>query len=175
MGNKGIITFGIFTCCGVVISSDTDFMMGHINEDFDLYPHIQQFIQEVIIPNKKKQIKIFYTEGEKSCLNIKRKYSDYFYKIKEIISNNYSIEVKLKNIKHQIPINLLKIYSKSYFDIIKEKIIDIYDKKISNSNKAIRSICKGLKNEILKNFLDEELIIINIELSKLDELNIMIK
>ena len=76
-----------------------------------------------------KEIKILFTQGDKSCLNNK-----YFLEIKEKIKNEFKIDINLKLlVKHINPINFLKIYSKLYYDELKEGIIFYYDEKIKNS------------------------------------------
>ena len=51
----GCATFGIFTCCCTIISKDKVFWMGHIHEEFDIYPYFREFIKEIYSSNERNK------------------------------------------------------------------------------------------------------------------------
>lgn len=158
----GILTCGIFTCSAVVVSENNFLLMGHIYENYNFYKDIENFICNSIIPSNKNKIKIVFTEGQKASLNKKINYSQYFLNIKEKIEKAYNLEVELKPaIKHDNPINILKINNRSYYDGIKKKMIKYYDNRIKYSIALVKPKFKELKTQFLSNCLDEELIFLD--------------
>lgn len=130
----GAITFGIFTCSCIIITKNNAIMMGHINESFDLLPLIRDFIRDNCKEYENDEIKLLYTEGYRSCFNKERNYSNYMKEIKEEIKNEFQKEINIELLlKHNAPINLLKINCESEYKELKRRIALYYDTKIKSS------------------------------------------
>lgn len=173
----GAITFGIFTCSCIIITKNNAFMMGHINESFDLLPFIRDFIRDNCKENENDEIKLLYTEGYKSCFNKERNYSNYMKEIKEEIKKEFQKEINIELLlNHNAPINLLKINCESDYKELKRRIALYYDNKIKSCKKKyMKNIYQNNKNEFLKNCYDQELIIFHIEKNILKDIKVNVK
>ena len=156
--NIGLYTEGLASCSCVILSiiNDEVIFMSHIDETTDFKGMLYKYVSELQKEKNIIDIKFLYTLGtgpNYNEINFEKRFKNI---INEIESNNQfikKIEI-LKPIPNDFVANIFKFNNKDLFKKIKNKIINNYQKCITN---AKSNLSKSIYEKELKAFTENKL------------------